>query len=238
MKYSKKIKLSIVVPIFNEKETLPILLKRISSVALPDIQMEIILIDDGSSDGTGQFLDTLVGNDLYRVITHTKNRGKGAAIRSGFNVAQGDIILIQDADLEYDPKEYPMLIAPILEGYADVVYGSRFVTTHPRRALYFFHDFANKLLTFFSNLLTGLNITDMEVGYKVFKRDAICDIIPKLTANGFNIEPELTSYVAKYNLRLYEVGISYHGRTYMEGKKIYWHDGLKALWYIIRYNLF
>lgn len=201
------------------------------------IEKEIIIVDDSSNDGTGSILESLKSENVI-VVSHSRNRGKGAAVRTGFAKATGDIIIIQDADLEYDPTEYPTIISPILAGDADVVYGSRFVTPKPHRALYFSHYLANTLLTFFSNVLTGLNLTDMETGFKAFSKEALASILPRLKSKRFGIEPEITAQIAKRKLRVYEVGISYRGRTYKEGKKITWADGIAALWHIIRYNLF
>lgn len=231
-------KLSVVIPIYNERHTIEKVLARVRAVLFEiQIEKEIILVDDGSTDGTREILKKLENLDT-RILLHDTNKGKGAAVCTGLAQATGDIVIIQDADLEYDPKEYPLLTQPILDGDADVVYGSRFITVFPRRALYFSHYVANTFLTFLSNLFTGLNLSDMETGYKVFSRKAVREILPCLTAQRFGIEPELTAQVAKHRLRVYEVGISYHGRTYQEGKKITWKDGLAALWHIVKYNLF
>ena len=229
-------KLSIIIPVYNEEKTLSKLMERIHSVDL-DFDKEIIFVDDGSTDNSRNLLKGYEKGG-HKVIFQPQNKGKGAAIREGFGAATGDVVLVQDADLEYDPKEYPMLIQPILEGKADVVYGSRFITAFPRRVLYFNHYMANKLITFLSNVFTGLNLSDMETGYKVFSHKAIKEILPCLKANRFGIEPELTAQVSKHKFKVYEVGISYHGRTYGEGKKITWKDGVAALWHIIRFNLF
>lgn len=230
-------KLSIIIPVFNEANTILNLLNKVDSVEMDGVEKEIIIINDASNDGTGPILENLK-SDKVVVISHSKNRGKGAAVRSGFAKATGDIVIIQDADLEYDPAEYPTIIAPILAGDADVVYGSRFVTPKPHRALYFSHYLANTLLTFFSNVFTGLNLTDMETGFKAFSKEALDAILPHLKSERFGIEPEITAQIAKRKLRVYEVGISYRGRTYKEGKKITWSDGLAALWHIIRFNIF
>lgn len=227
-------KLSIVIPVFNEEKTIEKIVDLASSVDV-GFEKEIIIVDDGSTDKTRQLLEKYRG--VCKVIFIENNSGKGAAVRRGFREATGEIVIIQDADLEYDPKEYSLLMAPILNGDADVVYGSRFVTAFPRRVLYFHHYMANQLVTFISNVFTGLNLSDMETGYKVFTREAIQRILPKLSANRFGIEPELTARVARADLRVYEVGISYKGRTYGEGKKITWKDGVAAIWHIIKYNL-
>lgn len=230
-------KLSIVIPVFNEKHSIKELLHRVETVDLGTVEKEIIIVDDCSTDGTREILEKLPVTN-YKLIFHPKNQGKGSALRSGFAVASGDIVIVQDADLEYNPAEYPSLIAPIVAGDADVVYGSRLVTALPHRVLYFYHYLGNKWLTFLSNLFTGLNLSDMETCYKVFSRQALHAILPCLRAKRFGIEPELTAQVAKHQLRVYEIGISYHGRTYKEGKKINWKDGLAAIWHIIRFNLF
>ncbi len=227
-------KLSIIVPVYNEEKTIE---KTIEAILASEIEMEkeIIIVDDGSTDNTRQILNTL---NQHKIVFLNTNSGKGTALRTGFAQATGDIILVQDADLEYNPAEYPHLVTPIREGHADVVYGSRFVTVHPRRVLYFHHYMANKLVTFLSNLFTGLNLSDMETGYKVFTKNALNAVLPKLSATRFGIEPEITARVAQAKLRVYEVGISYRGRTYEDGKKISWKDGVAAIWHIVRYNLF
>lgn len=229
-------KLSVVVPVYNEENTLPVILSRIEAVDL-GLEKEIIFVDDGSTDKGGDLLREYAKSG-HKVIFQPKNQGKGAAIRKGFESAEGDIILVQDADLEYNPKDYPVLLQPILDGDADVVYGSRFVTAFPRRVLYFSHYLANQFVTFLSNLFTGLNLSDMETGYKVFTKKALKEILPCLSSKRFGIEPELTAQVAKHKFKIYEVGISYSGRTYGEGKKIGWKDGLAAIWHIIKFNLF
>ncbi len=234
MKFELK-KLSIVIPVYNEEKTIDNIIAAVSAVDMK-CEKELILVDDGSTDRSREILRRY--SNKHRIILTDRNMGKGSAVRRGFEKASGDVILIQDADLEYDPKEYPILLQPILDGDADVVFGSRFVTAFPRRVLYFHHYMANKLVTFVSNVFTGLNVSDMETCYKVFTRDALKKILPHLTAERFGIEPELTARVAQAHLRVYEVGISYKGRTYGEGKKINWKDGLAALWHILKFNLF
>lgn len=225
-------KLSVVVPIYNEKETIKEIYERIKAV---DIDKEIILIDDNSTDGTRDIIKELASDDT-KIYFHERNMGKGAALRTGFQKATGDILIIQDADMEYDPNEYPKLIRPILEGKADVVYGSRFAGGEYHRVLLFWHMVGNKFLTLLSNIFTNLNLTDMETCYKVFKREVYKEI--KIEENRFGFEPEITAKVAKLRVRLYEVGIAYAGRTYSEGKKIGWKDGVSAIRCIMKYNLF
>jgi len=227
-------KLSIVIPCYNEKDLLSQLISLVKSTSVSD--KEIILVDDGSNDGTAELIKNSIEKEVARVIYHPVNMGKGAAIRSGLRAVTGDIVLIQDADLEYDPAEYPKLIAPIVEGKADVVFGSRFMGEGPHRVHMFWHYVGNKLLTVLSNMFTNLNLTDMETCYKVFRTEIIKSIT--IEQNGFGIEPELTAKVAKKHCRIYEVGISYYGRSYGEGKKITWKDGIKALYVIVRYSLF
>jgi glycosyltransferase involved in cell wall biosynthesis len=225
-------KLSVVIPVFNEKDTLREIVEAVRSV---DIDKEIILVDDCSTDGSREILEGLA-DDSTRVLLHGRNMGKGAALRTGFRNATGDIIIIQDADLEYDPRQYPKLIQPILDGKADVVYGSRFVTGDYHRVLFFWHMLGNKFLTFLSNIFTNLNLTDMETCYKIFRREVLERIT--IEEDRFGFEPEITAKVAKLRVRIYEVGISYAGRTYDEGKKIGWMDGLSAIRCILKYNLF
>lgn len=230
-----KLKLSIVIPVFNEERTLRKLINAVETVDLP-FKKEIILVDDGSKDMSRQILSEY--SDRHKIIFLDQNSGKGTALRNGFSQATGDAVIIQDADLEYDPRDYMVLLKPILDGDADVVFGSRFVTPFPRRILYFSHYMANKAITFLSNVFTGLNLSDMETGAKAFKGKVIKEILPCLTAKRFGIEPEITAQVAKHKFRIYEVGISYKGRTYHEGKKLNWKDGLAAVWHVIRFNIF
>ncbi len=226
---------SIVIPVYNEEHTVETLLNKVRSVEV-GLRKEIILINDCSKDGTGAVLDRLAKEDPSLVVLHHPvNQGKGAALRTGFARATGDIVLIQDADLEYDPREYPHLLGPILEGHADVVYGSRFIGGGPHRVLFFWHMVGNKFLTLLSNMMTNLNLTDMEVCYKVFRREILQGIT--LKENRFGFEVEITAKIARKRCRIYEVPVSYHGRTYEEGKKINWKDGVRAIWCILRYRL-
>ena len=218
-------------PAYNEERFLPEVLRRVKEAPY---DKEIIIVDDASVDGTRKFLEGLAGDGI-RVVFHEKNAGKGAAVRSGIAVARGEIIVIQDADLEYDPRDYPVLLDPILEGKADVVYGSRFLGG-AHRVFYFWHYVGNKMVTLLSNMFSDLNLSDMETGYKAFARQALDGIT--IESNRFGFEPEITAKVAKKGCRVYEVPISYHGRSYREGKKITWKDGIKALFTILKYNLF
>ncbi len=224
-------KLSVVIPCYNELATIDEIVRRVREIP---IDKEIIIVDDYSTDGTRERLAELGESDDIVVALHGENQGKGAALRTGFREARGDIVLIQDADLEYDPKEYPKLIQPILDGRADVVYGSRFAGGDSHRVLYFWHSIGNRFLTLVSNALTDLNLTDMETCYKVFRREVIQDIA--IEENRFGFEPEITAKLAKRKVRIYEVGISYSGRTYEEGKKIGWRDGVHAIYAILKYN--
>jgi len=225
-------KLSVVVPVYNEVEFIEEIVERIQSIP---IEKEIIIVDDGSTDGTMDKLKDIEQGNSIKILEHKRNQGKGAALRTGFREAAGEIILIQDADLEYDPSEYSKLIQPILEGKADVVYGSRFVGGESHRVLYFWHSVGNRFLTMLSNMFTNLNLTDMEVCYKVFRREIIQKI--SIEENRFGFEPEITAKISNLGCRIYEVGISYSGRTYGEGKKIGWKDGLWAVWCILKYNM-
>jgi len=230
--------LSVIIPAYNEKATIELLLARVAAAPLPaGVSLEMVVVDDGSQDGTRELLRELVqkGNPAFRFVEHERNQGKGAAVRTGFAEAKGDILLVQDADLEYSPNDYPVLLQPILDGQADVVFGSRFLGG-PHRVLFFWHSVGNRFLTTLSNMFTDLNLSDMETCYKVFKADVLKGM--ELRSNRFGIEPELTAKVAKTKARIYEVPISYHGRTYAEGKKIGWKDGFSAIWSIFRYNLF
>ncbi len=232
--------LTVVIPVYNELHTLPVLLDRVRAVPL---RKEIILVDDCSRDGTTDLLKEYAAQEqtdprnTLRVLYHEENRGKGAAVRTGFLAATGDVVIVQDADLEYDPSEIPRLLQPIVEGEADVVFGSRFLGERPHRVLYFWHFLGNKFLTTLSNCFTNLNLTDMETCYKLFRREVLQVIAPKLKQNRFGFEPEITARVARLRCRVFELGVSYHGRTYEEGKKIGWRDGFNALWCIVRYGL-
>lgn len=228
-------KLSIVIPIYNEKNYIREIVQRVRRVNIPGLEKEIILIDDFSSDGSREIIQKELESVVDKVIYQEKNMGKGAALRSGFKAASGEIVVIQDADLEYDPQEYQKLVKPILDGKADVVYGSRFVGSEPHRVLFFWHYVGNKFLTLLSNMFSNLNLTDMETCYKMFRREVLTSI--KLEQDRFGFEPEITAKIAHRGWRIYEVGISYFGRNYLEGKKINWRDGLAAIWCILKYNL-
>ena len=226
-------KLSVVIPCFNEVATIERLLEAVRASPHPD--KEIIVVDDGSSDGTREKISGPLRPLIDQLVMHEVNQGKGAALRSGIRAATGDVVIIQDADLEYDPNEYPNLIAPIAEDRADVVYGSRFMGAAPHRVLYFWHRLGNGFLTLLSNMFTNLNLTDMETCYKAFRRSVIQSI--EIEEDRFGFEPEITAKVAKLGVRIYEVGISYYGRTYAEGKKIGYRDGFRAIYCIVKYNL-
>lgn len=229
-------KLSIIIPVYNEKKTILEVLGAVEAVELGDVEKEIIVIEDCSTDGTRDILKTL--GDKYKIFYQDKNCGKGAAMRRGFKMATGDVCLIQDADLECDPREYPKLLEPIKEGLADVVYGSRFIYGERRRVLNFWHLVGNRILTTLSNMFTNLTLTDMETCYKVFTRKAVDKILPTLKSNRFGFEPEVTAKVAKNKFRVYEIGVSYIARTYDEGKKISWKDGVMAVYYIVYFAFF
>ncbi len=225
-------KLSVVIPCFNELATIESVIKSVKKCGIRSL--EIIIVDDCSTDGTREVLRTLE-SQVDQVIYHSRNQGKGAALRSGFRAVTGDIVIVQDADLEYDPQEFSIVIEPILEGKADVVYGSRFIGGHPHRVVYYWHMVGNQFLTTLSNILTNINLTDMETCYKAFRREIIQAI--QIEENRFGFEPEITAKIARMECKIYEVGISYYGRTYKEGKKIGWKDGFRAIFCILKYNL-
>ena len=230
---NQKITLSIIVPCFNEINTIDKIIKKIKKSEIKS--KEIIIVDDGSNDGSREYLKKIIDNQITTVF-HNINKGKGAALSTGIKAARGKIIIIQDADLEYDPKEYLSVIGPILEEKADVVYGSRFQGGQPHRVVYFWHRVGNGFLTLLSNIFTDLNLTDMETCYKAFKSEIIKTI--NIEEKRFGFEPEITAKIARKNYRIYEVGISYYGRTYKDGKKIGWMDGIRAIWCILKYNIF
>ena len=227
-------KLSVIIPCFNEVSTIKTVIKAVKESPVQDL--EIIVVDDYSSDGTRELLKTELESVVDQVLYHPRNLGKGAALSTGISQATGDIVIIQDADLEYDPQEYPLVMQPIIDGKADVVYGSRFTGNGPHRVLYFWHMVGNMFLTTLSNMFTNINLTDMETCYKAFRREIVQSI--NIEEKRFGFEPEITAKVAKKRCRIYEVGISYYGRTYEEGKKIGWKDGFRAIYCILKYNIF
>lgn len=234
-------KLSIIIPAYNEEKTIHLILNKVKEVQLMDnIEKEIVIVNDCSKDGTEEAIHDYMQKNADLPISyykHEKNQGKGAALHTGIKNASGEYLIIQDADLEYDPREYNMLLKPVIEGFADVVYGSRFMGNNPHRILFFWHTIGNRFLTFLSNMFTNLNLSDMETCYKLFKTDMIQNI--RLKEKRFGFEPEVTAKVSRIkNVRIYEVGISYYGRTYAEGKKINWKDGFRAIYCILKYNIF
>ncbi len=226
-------KLSVVIPAYNEQSTIEEIVRRVRAVSF---EKEMIIVDDCSTDGTREVLKRLEHEPDVRVLYHDVNKGKGAALRTGFSAATGDLVIVQDADLEYNPQEFHRLAKPILDGRADVVYGSRFLSSEEHRVLFFWHSLGNKALTTLSNMFTNLNLTDMETCYKMFRADVLKRIT--IRENRFGFEPEITAKVARLNCRIYEVGISYSGRDYSQGKKIGWKDGVRALWCIVKYSIF
>ncbi len=227
-------KISVVIPCFNERNTIEQIVRTVRTAPVSDL--EIVVVDDCSTDGTREILKEKVADAADQIIYQVKNSGKGAALRAGFRAATGDVILIQDADLEYDPQDYTALLEPILSGKADAVFGSRFMGGRPHRVLYFWHMVGNRFLTLLSNMFTNLNLTDVETGYKAFRSSVIKNL--QLRENRFGFEPEITAKLAKTRCRIYEVGVSYNGRTYKDGKKVGWKDGFRAIYAIVRYNLF
>lgn len=231
--------LSIIIPCYNEAKTIVELLTKVEKANCLGLKKEIIVVDDGSTDNTRKILNKYKHKNDYVIIFHKNNLGKGGALKTGFLKSTGDVVLIQDADLEYDPDEYSVLLSPIIDNRADVVYGSRFMGGRPHRVVYYWHSVMNRMLTIFSNMLSNINLTDMETCYKVVRGDIMRKIAKKLISNRFGIEPEMTARLSKVkNVRFYEVGISYYGRTYNEGKHINWLDGIKAIWEILRFNIF
>ena len=224
--------LTVIIPCFNERRTIRAIVEKVRAAVTDDL--EIIIVNDASTDGSDAIVDKLAAGDV-KVVHHERNRGKGAAINTGFRHATGDIVLVQDADLEYDPRDYSQLLQPILSGDADVVFGSRFMGGRPHRVVYFWHMVGNRLLTLLSNIFTNINLTDMETGYKVFRRELLDEL--RIEEERFGFEPEITAKLAQRHCRIYEVGISYYGRTYAEGKKIGWRDGVRALYVILKYNI-
>ena len=231
---TESIRLSVIIPCYNERNTIENVINAVLSS--PVRNAEIIVVDDCSTDGTRDILSGRILSRVARVIFHDRNLGKGAALRSGIAAATGDFVIIQDADLEYDPQEYPLLLEPLIQNKADVVYGSRFMGGRPHRVVYYWHSVGNRILTTLSNMFTNINLTDMETCYKAFRREVIQSI--SIEEDRFGFEPEITAKIAKLGSRIYEVGISYYGRTYAEGKKIGWKDGIRAVYCILKYNLF
>jgi glycosyltransferase involved in cell wall biosynthesis len=232
--------LSIIIPAYNEEKTIPLILDKVLAVKpIGNLQKEIVIVNDGSKDNTKKIVEKYISShpeQRFIFYSQEKNRGKGAAIHKGIELATGDFIIIQDADLEYNPEEYNVLLGPVLDGFADVVYGSRFMGGNPHRILFYWHSIGNKFLTGLSNMFTNLNLTDMETGYKLFRADILKKI--KLKEKRFGFEPEVTAKISRLpGIRIYEVGISYYGRTYAEGKKINWMDGIRAMWCIVKYNV-
>jgi glycosyltransferase involved in cell wall biosynthesis len=225
--------LSIVIPVFNEVRTIAQVLERVRKASSAGLEKELVVVDDGSTDGTREYLTGLREPDT-RCVFHERNRGKGAALRTGFAHASGDVLMVQDADLEYDPADYPLLLQPILDGKADVVLSSRFLAGQAHRVLYFWHSMGNRVLTLLSNVCTNLNLTDMESGYKLFTREVVRRVT--IQEDRFGFEPEIVAKVARLRCRVYEVGVSYAGRTYEDGKKVTWRDGVRALWCIVKYS--
>ncbi len=234
METLNNITLSVIIPCYNEIDTIRALVDAVKAAPVPN--KEIIIVDDCSTDGTTELLKNTIASLVDKVCYHAVNQGKGAALRTGIAAATGDYVIIQDADLEYDPEEYPILLAPLLSGKAAAVFGSRFISGGAHRVVYFWHSVGNRFLTTLSNMFTNINLTDMETCYKVFKREVIQSI--SIQENRFGFEPEITAKIAKMKIPIYEVGISYYGRTYEEGKKIGWKDGCRAIWCIVKYNVF
>ncbi len=230
----RRMKLSVVIPCYNERSTIEAVVEAVRSAPIDDV--EIIVVDDGSTDGTRELLKAKQTGWVDRIVLQERNFGKGAALRAGFQNATGDLVIVQDADLEYDPKEYPIVLSPILEDRADVVFGSRFLSGRPHRVVYFWHMVGNRFLTLLSNMLTNLNLTDMEACYKAFRREFLQRIT--IEEDRFGFEPEIVAKMARTGARIYEVGISYYGRTYAQGKKIGWKDGFAAIYAILKYNVF